>query len=294
MQVKNFKVDQSLKELTEHRTVVLPIACYETTINQNINGYIPLHWHDEIQFVLIVKGEATFQINDEKLVVRESEGLFINSGCLHMAEDKNHSGCVYICLNVSPHFVLSHELYTTYVNPYIQATNLPYVYLDAKELWGKNILDAIIKINHLIHQKSPHYEIDITVQLTLMWKNLIVNGIQLEYEQTEMLKSNRMKQMLNWIHLHYAEKIMLDDIARAGQLSRSECCRYFKRILKKTPLNYVTDYRIQKSLVLLQQPDSNVTDVAYRVGFNSTSYFIDKFRKSMNITPLAYKKYKNG
>lgn len=294
MQVKNFRVDQSLKELTEHRTVVLPIACYETTINQNINGYIPLHWHDEIQFVLIVKGEATFQINDEKLVVRESEGLFINSGCLHMAEDKNHSGCVYICLNVSPHFVLSHELYTTYVNPYIQATNLPYVYLDAKELWGKNILDAIIKINHLIHQKSPHYEIDITVQLTLMWKNLIVNGIQLEYEQTEMLKSNRMKQMLNWIHLHYAEKIMLDDIARAGQLSRSECCRYFKRILKKTPLNYVTDYRIQKSLVLLQQPDSNVTDVAYRVGFNSTSYFIDKFRKSMNITPLAYKKYKNG
>jgi AraC-like DNA-binding protein/mannose-6-phosphate isomerase-like protein (cupin superfamily) len=294
VQVKNFRVDQSLKELTEHRTVVLPIACYETTINQNINGYIPLHWHDEIQFVLIVKGEATFQINDEKLVVRESEGLFINSGCLHMAEDKNHSGCVYICLNVSPHFVLSHELYTTYINPYIQATNLPYVYLDAKELWGKNILDAIIKINHLIHQKSPHYEIDITVQLTLMWKNLIVNGIQLEYEQTEMLKSNRMKQMLNWIHLHYAEKIMLDDIARAGQLSRSECCRYFKRILKKTPLNYVTDYRIQKSLVLLQQPDSNVTDVAYRVGFNSTSYFIDKFRKSMNITPLAYKKYKNG
>jgi AraC-like DNA-binding protein/mannose-6-phosphate isomerase-like protein (cupin superfamily) len=287
-------VDQSLKELTEHRTVVLPIACYETTINQNINGYIPLHWHDEIQFVLIVKGEAIFQINEEKLVVREGEGLFINSGCLHMAEEKNHSGCVYICLNVSPHFVLSQELYTTYVNPYIQATNLSYLYIDAKELWGKNILDAIIKINQLIQQKSPYYEIDITVQLTLIWQNLIINGFQLEYEQMEMLKSYRMKQMLNWIHLHYAEKIMLDDIARAGQLSRSECCRYFKRVLKKTPLSYVTDYRIQKSLVLLQQAESNVTDVAYRVGFNSTSYFIDKFRKSMNMTPLAYKKYKNG
>ena len=85
---------------------------------------------------------------------------------------------------------------------------------------------------------------------------------------------------------------MLDDIARAGQLSRSECCRYFKRILKKTPLSYVTDYRIQKSLILLQQAESNVTEVAYQVGFNSTSYFIDKFRKSMNMTPLTYKKYK--
>ncbi|MGZ4160633.1 MAG: AraC family transcriptional regulator [Neobacillus sp.] len=292
--MKNFMVDQSLKELTEHRTLVLPIACYETTINQNINGYIPLHWHDEIQFVLIIKGEALFQINEEKIEVREREGLFINSGCLHMAVEKSQSGCAYICLNVLPHFVLSQELYTTYVNPYIQATNLPYLHLDPKELWGKNILDAIIKTNQLIQQKSPYYEINITVQLTLIWQNLILNGFQLEYEQTEMLKSKRMKQMLNWIHLHYAEKIMLDDIARAGQLSRSECCRYFKRILKKTPLNYVTDYRIQKSLVLLQQPDSNVTDVAYQVGFNSTSYFIDKFRKSMNMTPLAYKKYKNG
>ncbi|WP_068501162.1 AraC family transcriptional regulator [Paenibacillus kribbensis] len=294
MQIKNFMIDQDLKELTEHRTVVLPIACYETTISQNINGYIPLHWHEEFQFVLILKGQAIFQIREEKITIHEGEGLFINSGCLHMATDKNDSGCIYICLNVSPNFVLSQELYTAYVYPYIQATNLPYIHLNTKELWGKNILSAILKINQLIQQNPPYYEMDITVQLTLIWRNLIVNGFQLEYEQTEMLKNLRMKEMLNWIHLHYAEKILLDDIARAGQLSRSECCRYFKRILKKTPLHYVLDYRIQKSLILLQQAECNVTDVAYQVGFNSTSYFINHFRKSMNMTPLAYKKYKNN
>lgn len=101
-----------------------------------------------------------------------------------------------------------------------------------------------------------------------------------------------MKQMLNWIHLHYSERILLEDIAQAGQLSRSECCRYFKQVLKKSPMNYVTDYRIQRSLILLQQPESTVTNVAYQVGFNSTSYFIDKFRKLMNMTPLAYKNMK--
>ncbi|WP_132745750.1 AraC family transcriptional regulator [Scopulibacillus darangshiensis] len=290
--MKNFVVDQSLKELTKHRTVVLPIACYETTIDHNIHGYIPLHWHDEIQFVLIVKGEAIFQINEEKLAVQKGDGLFINSGCLHLAEDMNNSGCVYICLNVSPRFILSQELYTTYVYPYIQATNLPYLHLGANVDWGKNILDAIKNINQLIQQKSLYYEINLTLQLTLIWQNLVINGFQLEYDQTEMLKSHRMKQMLNWIHLHYAEKIMLDNIARAGQLSRSECCRYFKRMLQTTPLGYVIDYRIQKSLVLLQQAESNVTEVAYQVGFNSTSYFIDKFRKAMDMTPLAYKKYK--
>ncbi|MNK27537.1 DNA-binding transcriptional regulator MelR [compost metagenome] len=241
MQINDFVIDQSLKEQTEHRTVVLPIACYETMISQNINGYIPLHWHNEIQFVLIIKGEALFQINEAKLAVREGEGLFINSGCLHMAEDYHESGCVYICLNVSPHFVLSQELYTTYVHPYIEATNVPFLHLIAKESWEINIVDAIGQINQLIQHKPPYYEIDISIQLTLIWKNLIINGVKLESEQREMVKSHRMKQMLNWIHTRYAEKILLDDIARAGQLSRSECCRYFKRILKKTPLNYVTD-----------------------------------------------------
>lgn len=292
MQVKNFKIDENLKELTKHQTVVMPIACYQTTINQNIHGYIPLHWHDEIQFVLIVKGEAIFQVNEHLIVVKEGDGLFINSGRLHTAQDKDQSGCIYICLNLSPYFVLSQELYTTYVKPYIQATNLPYLNIDSNDIWGKNILEAILKIYQFIEEKSQYYEIDIIMQLTFIWKNLIDHGFKLEYVQTEILKSQRMKQMLSWIHEHYAEKILLKDIARAGQLSRSECCRYFKRVLKCTPLNYVIDYRIRKSLSLLQQDDCNITEVAYQVGFNSTSYFIKEFKKSMNMTPLAYKKNK--
>ncbi|SOC40986.1 AraC family transcriptional regulator [Ureibacillus acetophenoni] len=290
MQMKNFLIDENLKELTKHQTVVLPIACYKTTINQHIHGHIPLHWHDEIQFVYIVKGEAIFQVNEEWIAVKQGDGLFINSECLHMAKDKEQSDCVYICLNVSPYFILSPELFTRYVKPYIQATNLPYLYIDAQKNWGKNILEAILKIYQYIEQTPPYYEMDITMQLTYIWKNLIDNGFKLEYVQTEIVKSQRMKQMLSWIHEHYAEKIKLEDIARAGQLSRSECCRYFKRYLKCSPVNYVIDYRIQKSISLLQQENYTITDVAYQVGFNSTSYFIKEFRSSMGMTPLAYKK----
>ncbi|WP_433940020.1 AraC family transcriptional regulator [Paenibacillus lautus] len=292
METKNFKVDQNFKELTEHRTTVLPIACYRTTIRHNINGYIPMHWHEEFQFVRIMKGQAIFQIQEEKVTLREGDGMFINSGCLHLAEDENDSGCNYICLNVLPSFVLSQELYRTYVYPYLEATNLSYIILPPREHWAKNILDAILEMDRLIHQRPALYEIDLTVQLTHIWRNLVVNGFPLEYKEADMLKNHRMKQMLNWIHHQYAEKIILEDIARAGQLSRSECCRYFKRFLNKTPLNYVMEYRIQKSLILLQQPENNVTDVAYQVGFNSTSYFINQFRKSMNMTPLSYKRQK--
>lgn len=289
MQIKDFKVDESLKELTSHRTVVMPVACYETKIADNIQGKIPLHWHEEIQFILSVKGEAIVQINEEKLAVKEGEGIFINSGCLHSAEDLN-GDCVYICLNVSPHFLLSQELYSSYIYPYISATNLPYIILNRSEDWGKSILESIIEIKKLINDNPPFYEINITCLLTFIWQQLIRNGFQLEYSQTEVEKHMRMKAMLNWIHQHFAEKVTLADIAKAGRLSNSECCRYFKKILKTTPIKYLIHYRIQKSLPLLQERDSNVTEVAFKAGFNSSSYFIEKFRKSMNMTPLAYKK----
>ncbi|MCU1806091.1 MAG: AraC family transcriptional regulator [Bacillota bacterium] len=292
MQIKDFKVDERLKELTSHRTVVMPVACYETKIADNIQGKVPLHWHEEIQFILSVKGEAIVQINEEKLAVKEGEGIFINSGCLHSAEDLN-GDCVYICLNVSPHFLLPQELYSSYIYPYISATNLPYIILNRSEDWGKSILESIIEIKKLINDNPPFYEINITSLLTFIWQQLIRNGFQLEYSQTEVEKHMRMKAMLNWIHQHFAEKVTLADIAKAGRLSNSECCRYFKKILKTTPINYLIHYRIQKSLPLLQERDSNVTEVAFKAGFNSSSYFIEKFRKSMNMTPLAYKKNRN-
>ncbi|MED4122944.1 AraC family transcriptional regulator [Halalkalibacterium halodurans] len=292
MEMNEVIIDENLKESIDLWTFMLPIISHRTTIRKNIHGYMPLHWHDELQFVVIIQGEARFQVNEEAIIVQEGDGLFINSGCLHMAEDGNESNCVYICLNVPAQSIISRELYTAYVAPYVQATNLPYVLIPSSEMWGQNIIEATLNIHQCLEEQPPYYEMDITPKLTVIWKSLITNGFPLEYDQSAMIKNQRMKAMLQWIHLHYGENIRLDDIAKAGQLSRSECCRYFKRTLKMTPLQYVTDYRIQKSVTLLQQPESNVTDVAYQVGFNSTSYFIDQFRKAMNMTPLRYKKSK--
>lgn len=290
----NFKIDTtSLQELTTHRTTTLPLACYKTDIRQHVQGHIPLHWHDELQFVLMIRGNARFQIYDQQLSVQQGDGLFINSGSLHIAEAVSDGDCTYICLNVAAHFITAHDLYAVCVHPYVQATNLPFIPIPCHEGWGNAILQGIQAMWLLLQERQPFFEMKLAAQLTSMWQHLITSGFQPHYSQAEMIKNERIKQMLEWIHVHYAEKVTLDELARAGQLSRSECCRYFRRYFKTSPLNYVADYRIGQSLILLQQ-DQSVTETAYGVGFNSTSYFIERFRKLMHMTPLAYKKQVNG
>lgn len=290
MQIKQFGIGKDLRELTDHHTALLPMACYQTEIRMHVQGYVPLHWHEEVQFVLIVKGEAVFRINEHSAAVTEGEALFINSGSLHQAEDRNDSGCVYICLNASPRYLVPPELYGSCVLPFIRATNLPCLHIGGREAWGTAIREAILDIHRLISRKPPFYELQASCRLTEIWRNLIMNGLEPEYDQAEQLKSVRMKEMLDWIHAHYADKVTLEAIAAAGALSRSECCRYFKRMLKTTPMNYVTDYRLQKSKLMLRQSDLSVTEVAYLNGFSSTSNYIERFRQSAKTTPLAYRK----
>lgn len=288
----HFLIDYNLKELTEHSTTTWPIAIYHTKIRHHRSGYIPLHWHDEFQFVFILEGEAEFHINEETLCLKQGDGIFINSGCLHMAKDANGTACTYVCLNVSPSFITANELFTTFVHPYMRASQTPYILFNRKDHWPKQIYQCIQIIQQLIDETPVYYELELNIQLITIWKCLLQNGFQMKHDARKHDKNERMKLMLNWIHQHYHEKILLEDIARAGQLSRSECCRSFKDILKKSPMHYVNEYRIQQSLVLLQETDFNITEIAYQVGFNSTSYFINLFKRIKNTTPLAYRKLK--
>lgn len=257
-----------------------------------MSGYIPLHWHDEFQFVFILEGEAEFHINEKILNIQQGDGVFINSGCLHMAKDANGTTCTYICLNVSPHFITANELFTTFVHPYMHASQTPFILFNRKDGWPNQIYQGIQIIQRLIEQTPAYYELELNIQLITIWKCLLQNRFQLTYDARKHDRNERMKHMLNWIHEHYHEKVLLQDIAREGQLSRSECCRYFNDILKKSPIHYVNEYRIQQSLILLQKTDLNITEIAYQVGFSSTSYFISIFKRVKNTTPLSYRKSK--
>ncbi|NGZ76449.1 AraC family transcriptional regulator [Saccharibacillus alkalitolerans] len=290
MQVREFPIESgSLRELTAHRTALLPVACYETRIDRHMLGHIPLHWHDEVQWVRVERGEGVFRVNDEEPTLRAGEGLFINAGCLHGAEDRARSGCVYLSLDAAPAFLLPPELHSAYLAPYVGAAGLPYLRFAGDTEGGRGMLEGIGEAERLLRERPPFYEPEIVARLAELWRGVIAGGPQPKPSGERRLSSERMKSMLNWIHVHYTEPVRLADIARAGNLSRSECCRYFNKFLGGTPLGYVTDYRIRRGMELLRG-DANVTETAYRVGFAGVSHFIEKFRMKTGMTPLAYKK----
>jgi AraC-like DNA-binding protein len=90
-----------------------------------------------------------------------------------------------------------------------------------------------------------------------------------------------------FIDTHFAENIDLDNIADEAFFSKFHFIRLFKKTYAKTPHQYLTYVRIEKSQLLLQT-DLSVAEVCYAVGFDSISSFTGLFKRLVGKTPAAY------
>jgi AraC-like DNA-binding protein len=97
----------------------------------------------------------------------------------------------------------------------------------------------------------------------------------------------RIVQAKLFIDNNCSENIDLDNIADEAYFSKFHFIRQFKKIYGKTPHQYLTLVRIEKSMQLLRT-EAPVTEVCFSVGFESLSSFSGLFKRIVGLTPSAY------
>ena len=79
-------------------------------------------------------------------------------------------------------------------------------------------------------------------------------------------------------------------LAEAAGMSRSAFAARFTKLLGQTPLEYVTEWRMQKAMQLLEQRDRKLIDVARSVGYESDAAFSKAFKRVVGANPGEYLK----
>jgi AraC-like DNA-binding protein len=82
----------------------------------------------------------------------------------------------------------------------------------------------------------------------------------------------------------------VESLAEAAGMSRSAFAARFKELLGQTPLGYVTEWRMQKAMQLLEQRDQKLMDVARSVGYASDAAFSKAFKRVVGANPGEYLK----
>jgi len=95
---------------------------------------------------------------------------------------------------------------------------------------------------------------------------------------------------LNAVHDNVDRPWTVESLAAAAGMSRSAFALRFKELLGQTPLEYVTDWRMQKAIQLLPQRDKKLIDIAQRVGYESDAAFSKAFKRIVGLTPGEYRR----
>lgn len=272
-----------------------PCELYNDDIDEFVNCMVEWHWQLELEFSVIQKGSVDLFVQNNIITVHENEGYIIFPNKLHKVQKDGENNGIYRTMIVSPQLIYGDNksiLFHKYYLSVIDTVTNGFIIFNNGMSRSKNILrelDATIK---LMAEPSPKYELEIYKHFINIWED-IYDSVQDTLCCNSMISEKDeelTKKILLFIHTNYSNEISLNDIARSGNISKSECSRLFQRALSCTPFDYLINYRISKSQEYLGNEKYSITDIAGLVGFNSVNYYTTVFRKHLGYTPSQYKK----
>lgn len=96
--------------------------------------------------------------------------------------------------------------------------------------------------------------------------------------------------VIEYIEKNYFNKISIEDVAEALEVSPSYLSKRFKSDTSRTFNDFLNSYRIQKSINLLVGGNHKVYEIAERVGFSDYKYFSQVFKTYMKCSPMEFMK----
>lgn len=97
------------------------------------------------------------------------------------------------------------------------------------------------------------------------------------------------QRVCDYIHKNYRNDISLSEVASVANLSLSGFSYFFKRWTHKSFTDYLMSYRISKASLMLIETDLLISEVSFKVGFSSLSYFNRIFNRIKGINPSEYR-----
>ncbi|SDW70080.1 Signal transduction histidine kinase [Lutibacter oricola] len=114
-------------------------------------------------------------------------------------------------------------------------------------------------------------------------------------ENTTSLDKEFIQKVLNYINDNLSDpELSVELLASELSLSRSQFYRKIKTLTGQTANGFLRKIRLQRAKIMIEKGNTNISDVCYRSGFSSPSYFTKCFKKHFNILPTEVKLNDDG
>ena len=250
-------------------------------------SYIPMHWHRAVEIIYMQEGSLDVTIESENFTIQKGDCIVINGNVLHSTK------CT------SPNTAILLQIPLDFMEKYIPDLGQLIFLFDfrtkdqrqqTKQSMFKTILEQLQLINnvrpdgYLLRFNSLIFEL-----LFQLYHNFAVKILQSNTSQKKK-DMNRLEPVLDYISKHYREPISLNEIAEVACLQTGYFCRFFKKKMGITFLEYQNEYRlsfIYRDLITTRDP---VHVILERHGFTNYKLFRRMFLEHFGNTPTQIRK----
>ena len=161
----------------------------------------------------------------------------------------------------------------------------------AKKAIKLGVCDYLMKpidkeeLNNVIQSIVSGFDLSSRISGLLKEKNQIEH---IQLLETLNKEDHLVDKIMEYINLHYSEKIFLSDIADVLNYSESLLSKRFRRVTQMTFNEYLNRFRIQKSIEYMKKGTYGLTEISDICGFSDYKYFSTVFKKYTGYAPSQF------
>lgn len=235
------------------------------------------HTHNHTELFFIVSGKGQFLIEDQVFPVDVNNLVIINPNVTHTEDSLNAQPLEYIVLGID-----GIELATS------ENSNGQFCILDHYE--SMEISPCLRNILREMALKSTGYEDICQAYMEILIIRLMRSTSLAVQAEPQSISSNRQcAAVRRYIDLHFKEPLTLEQLSEEAHMNKYYLSHVFKREYGVSPINYMISRRIDESKYLLAETDLSMSQIAQLLGFSSSSYFSQAFRKTQGVSPMEFR-----
>lgn len=253
---------------------------------------VPVHWHDEVELVVIKKGCGIVSVDLEAKKVGAGDIVLIVPGQLHSIEQDGSHGMEYENILFQPRLVMTAsedicdlEFWLPFFEGRIRFPS----WIDESNEKYSQLALCIDSIDKICSERPFGYQLSVKGYLYQFFYLLSGSEREVICAGTGVKSLDKMKMIVQKIERDYNEKITIEDMADAVGFSPSHFMKYFKMHMGVSFVDYLNDYRLTMASRLLIGAPMDVISIAMETGFSNISYFNRLFKKKFHVTPSVYR-----
>ena len=245
------------------------------------------HWHNSLEVLYIASGKMDTGINNAIYHLKRGDLIIINSGDIHFTRCRDYA-----------------KIYVRQVPYPLLNTHIPnYDYVRFQDSDGSVVFSNPAKVDELSRLMIQMYEITLEQKpgYTLLFSSklyqflfILFQGYHTDISSRTKQKSDRnlirLEQVMNYVKSHYTQPISLEDAAQILSLNPEYFCRYFKKYMGMTFLEYVNSIRLYHIHQDLLNTNYSVSELMDRHGFTNYKLFSKMFRNTYGCPPGMFRK----